>query len=40
VVVGAELMPSLVGLVIEVGGSKLKKGKGKRKPNFELGPNL
>ena len=38
-VVGTELMPSLVVGVFEAGGSKSKNGKGKRKPNFELAQN-
>ena len=38
-VVGTEPMPSLVGSVFEVAGGKLKNGKEKHKPNFELGPN-
>ena len=34
-----ELMPKLVVGYAELGCSKLKKGKGFLKPNFELGPN-
>jgi hypothetical protein len=33
-------MPKLVGGYTELSCSKLKKGKGFLKPNFELGPNL
>ena len=33
-------MPSLAGGNTELGGSKLKNGKGFLKPNFELGPSL
>ncbi len=36
---GIELMPRLVVGYTELGGSKLKNGKGKSKPNFELVPN-
>ncbi len=39
-VAGTELMPKLVVGYTELGCSKLKNGKGKSKPNFELGPNL
>ena len=35
-----ELMPKLVEDYTEHSGSKLKKGKGFSKPNFELGPSL
>ena len=34
-----ERMPSLIGGNTELGGGKLKKGKGFLKPNFELLPN-
>jgi len=35
-----ELMPRLVVGNTELGGSKLKKGKGFLEPNFERGPNV
>ena len=38
-VVGTELMPRWGVGNTELGGGKLKKGKGKRKPNFGVGPN-
>jgi len=34
-----ELTPNLGVRYTELGGSKLKKGKGFSKPSFELGPN-
>jgi hypothetical protein len=38
-VAGTELMPRLCVGNIELGGGRLKKGKGFLKPNFETGPN-